>query len=203
MINIKRLILSLHMSPKADTRYILKTSLLFCGISTTFSLVGLLLPDNGPLPSPIGGFNIHEIVGHILWGLLAGASFLGIRYVIITGLFAVLIDSDHLIALIPVNAIPRMSHSIVFSAIAVTVLMTLTGRKDYKLGAAAVSGILAHISFDTFAGYGGRFPLFTPFYNHSITFPNTDWIYFEIGAAVVTSIITILAARNRKIKVPN
>src|SRR5579863_3079186 len=155
----------------------------------------MFLPEKGHLPNPSNGLNIHEIGGHLIWGLVAGAAFLSIRYVIITGLFAVLIDSDHLLALLHVDALSRMSHSIAFGAIAVVVLMTLFGRKDYRLGAAAFAGVLSHLSFDTFAGNDGKFPLFTPFYNHQIIFENIDWIYFEVAAVVIIGIVTLLVRR--------
>ncbi|MGI0087140.1 MAG: metal-dependent hydrolase [Nitrosotalea sp.] len=180
---------------KKDAGFIIKTALLFCALSATFSLVGLFLPEKGPLSNPSGGLNLHEIGGHILWGLVAGSVFLSARYVIMTGLFAVLIDSDHLIALLHVDALQRMSHSIAFGAIAVIVLMVLFGRKDYRLGAAAFAGVLAHLSFDTFAGNDGKFPLLAPFYSHQIIFPNIDWIYFEVAAVAVVGFVTILTAR--------
>ncbi|NHI04039.1 hypothetical protein DYY67_1414 [Candidatus Nitrosotalea sp. TS] len=180
---------------KKDVVFIVKTVLVFCALSAAFSLVGMLLPEKGPLSNPSGGLNIHEIGGHILWGLVAGAAFLSARYAIITGLFAVLIDSDHLIALLHVDALTRMSHSFAFGAIAVVVLMTVFGRKDYRLGAAAFAGVLSHLSFDTFAGSDGRFPMFTPFYNHQIIFQNIDWIYFEVTAVVIIGIVTLLVRR--------
>jgi len=180
---------------KSDTRYIIKTVLVFCALSAAFSFVGMILPEKGPLPNPSGGLNIHEIGGHLIWGLVAGAAFLSARYAIITGLFAVLIDSDHLIALLHVDALSRMSHSIAFGILAVVILMALFGRKDYKLGAAAFAGVLSHLAFDTFAGSDGRFPLFVPFYNHQIIFQNIDWIYFEIAAIVLVGIVTILTKR--------
>lgn len=185
----------MSQSLKKETSFVIKTVLVFCALSAAFSFVGMLLPEKGPLPNPSGGLNIREIGGHLIWGLVAGAAFLSLRYVIITGLFAVLIDSDHLIALLHVDALSRMSHSIAFGALAVVVLMISFGRKDYKLGAAAFAGVLSHLSFDTFAGSDGRFPLFVPFYNHQIIFQNIDWIYFEIAAIVLVGIITILTAR--------
>ncbi|MDE1764325.1 MAG: hypothetical protein KGH88_08800 [Thaumarchaeota archaeon] len=187
---------------KKDVVFIVKTVLVFCALSAAFSLVGMLLPEKGPLSNPNGGLNIHEIGGHILWGLVAGAAFLSARYAIITGLFAVLIDSDHLIALLHVDALTRMSHSFAFGAIAVVVLMTVFGRNDYRLGAAAFAGVLSHLSFDTFAGNDGRFPLFTPFYNHQIIFQNIDWIYFEVTAVVIIGIVT-LVVRRKEIQVQN
>lgn len=185
----------MSQSLKKETSFVIKTVLLFCALSAAFSFVGMLLPEKGPLPNPSGGLNIREIGGHLIWGLVAGAAFLSARYVIITGLFAVLIDSDHLIALLHVDALSRMSHSIAFGVLAVVVLMALFGRKDYKLGAAAFAGVLSHLSFDTFAGSDGRFPLFVPFYNHQIIFQNIDWIYFEIAAIVLVGIVTILTKR--------
>ncbi len=192
----------MYQSLKKDTGFVIKTAILFCALSAAFSFVGMLLPEKGPLQNPSGGLNMHEISGHILWGLVAGAAFLSLRYVIITGLFAVLIDSDHLIALLHVDALSRMSHSLAFGAIAVVVLMALFGRKDYRLGAAAFAGILSHLSFDTFAGNDGKFPLFTPLYNRPIIFPNQDWIYFEVAAVVIVGIVTILA-RRKEMQVQN
>ncbi|HJT09682.1 MAG TPA: metal-dependent hydrolase [Candidatus Nitrosotalea sp.] len=185
---------------KKDAVYVIKTALVFCALSAAFSFVGVLLPEKGPLANPSGGLNLHEILGHILWGLVAGAVFLSARYAIATGLFAVLIDSDHLIALLHVNALARMSHSLAFSAIAVVILMISFGRKDYRLGAAAFAGVLSHLSFDTFAGDDGKFPLFVPFYNHDIIFPNIDWIYFEIAAVAVAGIVTLILSRQKKIE---
>lgn len=178
-----------------DAAIVVKTSLVFCALSAAFSLAGLFLPERGLLPNPSGGLNLHEISGHMLWGLVAGSVFLSARYAIMTGLFAVLIDSDHLIALLHVNAMERMSHSIAFGIIAVIVLMALFGRRDYRLGAAAFAGVLSHLSFDTFAGNDGKFPLFTPFYNHQIIFPNIDWIYLEVAAVAVAGFVAVLMAK--------
>lgn len=182
-------------SLKKETSFVIKTVLVFCALSAAFSFVGMFLPEKGPLANPSGGLNIREISGHLFWGLVAGVAFLSARYVIITGLFAVLIDSDHLIALLHVDALSRMSHSIAFGILAVVILMALFGKKDYKLGAAAFAAVLSHLSFDTFAGNDGKFPLFVPFYNHQIIFQNIDWIYFEIAAIVLVGIIAILTAR--------
>ncbi|TSA16532.1 MAG: hypothetical protein D4R72_06625, partial [Nitrosopumilales archaeon] len=104
------------------------------------------------------------------------------------------------IAFTHLDALSRMSHSIAFGIVAVIILMILFGKKDYLLGASVVAGMLAHLSFDIFAGDDGKFPLFTPFYNHQISFPNADWIYFEIVAVAVIGITTMLV-RKRSLKV--
>ena len=185
---------------KAETRYIVKTALLFCVLSAAFSFAGMLLPEKILLHSPVGGLSIREVGGHLLWGLAAGAVFLSARYVILTGFFAVLIDSDHAIGLFHVEALQRMSHSILFGIIATIILMISFGKRDARLGAAVFAGILSHLSFDTFLGDDGKFPLFVPFYSHDIIFPNIDWIYFEVAAVAVAGIVTILASRQKKIK---
>ncbi|MDE1828688.1 MAG: hypothetical protein KGI25_00030 [Thaumarchaeota archaeon] len=183
---------------KKEARYIIKTALVFCALSAAFSLVGMVLPEKVLLHNPTGGLSLHEIAGHMLWGLVAGTVFLSARYVIITGLFAVLIDSDHIIGLFHVEALERMSHSIAFGTIAVIVLMISFGRKDYRLGAAAFAGVLSHLSFDAFDG-DSKFPLFVPFYNHQIIFPTIDWILFEIAAVAVAGTVTILATRRPRV----
>jgi len=167
----------------------------YCVLSVGFSFLGIFLAEKGPLESPVVGLNLHEISGHVLWGLVVGAVTLSIRYTMLTGLFAILIDSDHLIAFTHLDALSRMSHSIAFGIVAVIILMILFGKKDYLLGASVVAGMLAHLSFDIFAGDDGKFPLFTPFYNHQISFPNADWIYFEIVAVAVIGITTIIARK--------
>ena len=174
---------------------IVKIAGLYCILSAAFSLVGIFLPEKGHLENPTPGLNLHEISGHILWGLVAGAATLSFRYTILAALFALLIDSDHLIALTHVDALSRISHSIAFGIISISVLMFLFGKKDYKLGAAIIAGLLSHISFDIFSGEDGKFPLYTPFYNHQISFPNQDWIYFEIAAVIIVVIITMITKK--------
>jgi hypothetical protein len=179
---------------KMETRYIVKTSLLYCGLSAAFSLVGIFIAQKGPLENPIGSLTINEVVGHFLWGLIVGAVTLSLRYTIIAGVFAVLIDSDHLIAFTHIDALFRMSHSISFGIISLVVLMILTRTKDWRLGAIAFAAVLSHVSFDIFAG-DPRFPIFAPFYNSQISFSHIDWLYFEVAAIVIVGVVSILARR--------
>lgn len=183
---------------KKDIWNIIKIAGFYCIISASFSLIGLLVPERGPLENPSPGLNLHEISGHILWGMIAGTATLSFRYTILTGLFALLIDSDHLVALTNLDALSRMSHSFAFGIISVVVLMVLFGKRDYKLGIAAIAGLLSHISFDMFSGDDSKFPLYAPFYNHQISFPSADWIYFEIAAVVVVILVTIFAKRKQR-----
>jgi hypothetical protein len=183
--------------PSHYISFIIKTILVFCALSSAFSLVGLLLPEKGPLSNPVGDLTIHEIAGHFVWGLVFGAVTLSLRYTILAGFFAVLIDSDHLIGLTHLDALGRMSHSISFGIIACMVLMVSFGKKDWKLGAIAFSAVLSHVSFDIFDG-DPKFPIFAPFYNHPISFTHIDWLYFEIAAIIIVGIVTVLAKKTSK-----
>lgn len=176
--------------------FITKASILFCLLSACFSFIGILLAEKGPQSNPLMALSVQEVTGHLAWGLIAGAVTLSLRYIILNGLFAILIDSDHLVALTHVDAISRMSHSIAFGTIAAVILI-LVFRKNYLLGAIAFSGMLAHLSYDTFAGEDGMFPIFAPFYNHQILFPHTDWLYFEISAIILVGIVTILVKKEK------
>lgn len=178
---------------------IIKIGVLYSILSAGFSFAGIFFAEKGPLENPTGGLTLHEISGHVLWGLVAGAASLSLRYTILTGLFAVLIDSDHLIALTHLDALSRMSHSISFGIISVIVLLILFGKRDYRLGVAVIAGLLSHISFDIFSEEDGKFPIFTPFYNHQISFPNADWIYFEIAAVVIIGIVMLIQTKTHSI----
>lgn len=187
---------------RTDLTFIVKTSILFCALSAAFSFAGIFLAEKGqgPLGIPISAFSIQEIGGHFLWGCVVGAAALSLRYIVIAGAFAVLIDSDHLIGLIPLGAIPRMSHSIVFGVIALVVLVLLFGKKDWRLGTIAFTAVLSHISFDIFAG-DPWFPFLAPFYNNRLTFTSTDWIYFEVAAVAIVGVVTIVARKKESKKV--
>lgn len=183
---------------KKETRFILKTSLLFCILSAAFSFIGIFLAEKGALGNPVGGITPHEIIGHALWGLVFGLVTLSLRYTLIAGAFAVLIDSDHLIALTYIDALGRLSHSISFGVLAFLILV-LVGKKDWKLGAIAFAAVLSHISFDIFAG-DPKFPILAPFYNHQISFANIDWLYFELAAIVIVGIATLVQARHKNLQ---
>lgn len=179
---------------KKDIKYIIKTALVYCALSATFSLIGLFLAEKGPLPNPIGSLSIQEITGHFLWGIIIGLVTLSVRYILIAGLFAVLIDSDHLIGLTHFDALGRISHSISFGIVSLVVLTILFGKKDWRLATIAFAAVLSHISFDIFDG-DSKFPIFSPFYNHMISFTHTDWLYFEIAAVIMVGVVLLIQKR--------
>lgn len=202
MIKIQKAMSRILKKSPLVTSFIIKAALAYCILSMAFSFTGVFLSaaEKGPVPNPLGSLTAKEVIGHVAWGLVAGAATLSLRYTILAGLFAALIDSDHIIGFTRLDALVRMSHSISFGIISVIVLMVLFGKRDYRLGAIAFGGMLSHISFDTFADYDGKFPILTPFYNHQISFAHIDWIYFEIAAVLIVGIATIFT-RNKELKI--
>jgi hypothetical protein len=129
-----------------------------------------------------------------LWGAAAGAASLGLRYLLVGGSFAIVLDSDHLIQLLGIEAMARMGHSVPFAIISAIGMMLIFGKKNYILGAVAFAGVLSHISFDTFTN-GSGFPLFTPFLNQALFFHSADWVFFELAAIVLVGLISIQMKR--------
>lgn len=180
---------------RPDLTFVIKTSLLYCTLAFGFSIVGIFLPDRVYQVNPLHSFTAEEILGHISWGLLAGAVTIRLRYILLAGFFAVLVDSDHLIGLLHVETVSRMSHSVGFGIISAIVIMSFFGKRDYLLGATAIGGLLAHLSFDAFRGNDSKFPIFAPLYNSMISFPHADWIFLEIAAVAVIGLTSLLVIR--------
>ena len=148
---------------KIDITYIIRTSFLYGVLAASFSLIGILLLERQFLDDPItGGLDIVHIGGHVVWGLMAGAASLRLRYFILAGSLAIMIDSDHFIQLLNIEAIGRMGHSVPFAFFSAVIMMLVFGKKDYLLGGVVFSTMLAHIAFDTYTG-SGNFPSLLPF----------------------------------------
>jgi hypothetical protein len=183
---------------RKDILFIVGVSLVYCSLSAGFSLVSTILPDKTVLPNPLehAGFSISlkEIIGHFIFGAVAGIVTLRLKYIILGGLLAVLIDSDHLVGLLHMEGIPKMSHSITFSILSMIFVMLVFHKKDYRLGAIVATTVLTHISYDIFDG-GYKFPFLTPFFNKTIQFASIDWIFFEIAAIVIVGIISLIVTR--------
>lgn len=187
---------------KESVIFVVGVSLVYCALSAGFSLVSTVLPDRMIVLNPIehGSLSIKEIAGHFIWGAVAGIVTLKFRYILVSGLLAVLIDSDHLVGLLHVEGIPRMSHSITFAILATIVLLLVFSRKDYRLAAITATSVLTHISYDRFDGEYG-FPVFAPFVNKLINLPRTDWLVFEIAAICIVGIVSFIVTRKESEKI--
>ena len=198
-----------HMEISKQIKFFIKACAIFSILSFGFSLTGFLFPDESHIignPIIVSNLSLEHIFGHILFGMIAGAISLSLRYVFLTGAFAILLDADHLLQFLNIEMIGRMSHSIPFGIIIAVIMIYIFGKKDYRLAAISFSAIISHIAFDTwfvgqiYPGSSGGFPLFSPFTVEIIKFQGLDWLYLEILAIVIVGIIAIL---NRKISIKN
>jgi hypothetical protein len=187
----------------SSIKFIGKTSVIYGGIAIGFSLVGLILPDAFLVGNPleVSGATPEHIVGHIMWGLIAGIASFSFRYAILSGLFPIILDFDHLIQFFGIEMIPRMAHSITFGIVVVIIIMILFGRKDLRLIAISIAAVFSHMSFDIFLGGTTEFPIFTPFVSKNLTFSGTDWVFFEVLSIGIIFVASIIYFKKQKIKI--
>lgn len=170
---------------------LIKTNFVFGTTAFSFSLIGIFLSSATVYASPLDSVSFEHVFGHILWGLVAGVASFSLRYFLVTGMFAVILDSDHLVHFIFSDVVARMGHSIPFAIISVIVLIVMFGKKNYLLGACGFAAVFSHMSFDTFLG-SGNFPIFVPFSEEFTNFSGYDWIYLQVIAISVIFLAKIL-----------
>mgnify|MGYP003323954082 CR=1 FL=1 len=197
----------LHVKLSEQIKFFIKSCAIFSILSFCFSLTGFLFPDDSYIignPLVVSNPTPEHILGHILFGMIAGAISLSLKYVFMTGAFALLLDADHLLQFFNVEMISRMVHSLPFAIIIAVIMLYVFGKKDYRLAAISFSAIISHIAYDVFLagqiypGSTSGFPLFSPFTVEIIKFQGLDWLYLEILAIAIVGIIAIL---DRKISI--
>ena len=197
---------------KDHIKFILKNSIIFAAISFGFSIIGGLFPDSEHTfvignPFVVSGITIEHVIGHIFWGAIIGLGTLSIRYIVIGGSFAILLDADHLLQFLDIEMVSRMSHSIPFAVIASIVFFIILRGKDLRICAIAFAAVLSHIAFDIFLadvalGSYTKFPLFSPFNFEAIKFQGLDWLGIEIIGVVIVAIVSYLVKR-KEIRLKN
>ena len=199
----------LHVKISGQIKFVIKSCAIFSILSFGFSLTGFLFPDDSSIigdPLIVSNPSLEHILGHVFFGMIAGALSLRLKYVFLIGAFALLLDADHLLQFFNVEMISRMVHSVPFAIIIAVIMLYVFGKKDYRLAAISFSAIISHIAFDVwfvgqiYPGSTGGFPLFSPFTVEIIRFQGLDWLYLEILAIVIVGIIAIL---HRKISIKN
>ena len=183
--------------------FITKTLGVYGSIAFGFSLLGIILPDGFLVGNPleVSGITPEHIIGHVMWGLVAGIASFSFRYAVLSGLFPIILDFDHWIQFFGIEMIPRMAHSITFGFIAIGIMMILFGRKDLRLGAIAIAAVFSHMSFDIFLEGTTEFPVFVPFISQSVTFSGLDWVFFGVLSIAIIFVASIIVLRKQKIKV--
>jgi len=200
----------LHVKLSGQIKFFIKSCVIFSILSFGFSLTGSAFhaDDSSIIGSPliVSNPSLEHIFGHILFGMIAGAISLSLRYVFLSGALALLLDADHLLQFFNVEMISRSVHSFPFAIIIAVIMLYVFGKKDYRLAAISFSAIISHIAFDTwlagqiYPGSTSGFPLLSPFTVEIFRFQGLDWLYLEILAIIIVGIIAIL---DRKISIKN
>jgi hypothetical protein len=160
-------------------------SLLFGVSSLSWSLLGLLFPALGHYRAVYSTALLAEVGGHFLFGLAAGAATGRLAPSLLTGLEAVLIDSDHIVAAAGFSIDARLSHSLFF-ILPASLLIAWAGRRAFSLNsygiiAITLASFLTHLAFDIASG-DGSFPLFFPLGIGFYDLPYLTWPILEVGA---------------------
>ena len=193
----------LKITVLSNISFILKTSVAYGVLAFSFSMIGLILPDSFVVGNPleVSGISFEHVFGHIMWGLIAGIASFSFRYAILSGLFPIILDFDHLLQFFEVEMIPRMAHSFTFGLIAMVVMMIIFGRKDLRLAAISIAAVFSHLSFDIFLVGGTEFPVFAPFTSDFITFTESYWILFQFISIAIIFVASIIFFKKQKIKI--
>ena len=197
---------------KDHIKFILKNSIIFASISFGFSIIGGLFPSSEHTfvignPLVVSSVTYEHVIGHIFWGAVIGLGTLSIRYIILGGSFAILLDADHLLQFLDIELVSRMSHSIPFAVVATIVFFIIIRGKDLRLCAVAFAAVLSHIAFDVFLadvafGTSTKFPLFSPFILETVKFQGLDWLGIEIIGVLIVVVVSYLFKR-KEIRLKN
>jgi hypothetical protein len=176
-------------------RKIIALALFYAGLSLAYSLMGFIQPSaSGPAeytPSRL----LVEISGHFIFGLLASLPLLDLQLSLLTGALAVLIDSDHILATLGFAVTGRPDHSILYAIVSLVALVYVAKKLGLdnstliKIAFIAPITLLAHISYDVFAGPGPGFPLLVPFDFSVYLLP----YYFSYVLEIAASLLSIVA----------
>ena len=186
-------------------KFILKNSIIFALVSFSFSVIGGMFPDSEHTfvignPLVVSGITIEHVMGHIFWGAVIGLATLSIRYIVIGGSFAILLDADHLLQFLDIELVSRMSHSLPFAVIVGIVFFFVLRGRDLRISAVAFSAVLSHLAFDIFLAdvalnSSTTFPLFSPFILERIEFGGLDWLGIQIIGVSVVAVVSYLSKR--------
>ena len=176
---------------------------MYGALAFLFSTISLILPDTHIVGNPlvVSGVTPEHIVGHIMWGLVAGIATFSIRYAMLSGVLPIILDFDHWLQFLDIEMIPRMAHSIPFGIIAFVILFVLFGKKDLRIPAVALGAVFSHISFDVFLGGTSKFPLLVPFTTNTFTLGGVEWVYLEALSIGIIFVLSAIQLRKQKINV--
>ena len=186
------------MNASPSIYFIAKAALVYGGIALAFSMLSTVLPDAYVVGNPLeaSATTPEHVIGHIIWGLIPGLAFLSLRYIILAGLFPIILDADHLLQFLEIEMIPRMAHSLPFILITIVVMVLLFGKNDLRLIAVSIAAVFCHMSFDTILNGSTEFPVLAPFTSQFFTFSGIDWIIFQVIAVAIIITASVIVKIN-------
>ncbi len=192
---------------RENIKFILKNSIIFGLVSFAFSAIGGMFPESEHTfvignPLVVSGITVEHVMGHIFWGAVIGLATLSIRYIVLGGSFAILLDSDHLLQFLDIELVSRMSHSIPFAVVVTIVFFIVLRGRDLRICAIAFSAVLSHLAFDIFLADVAfntttTFPLYSPFILERTEFGGLDWLGIQIIGVSIVAIVSYLIKRKR------
>jgi len=187
--------IDLNVSP--SIYFIVKAASVYGCIAFAFSMLGTVLSDAFMVGNPLyhSTTTPEHIIGHIVWGLIPGLAFLSLRYIILAGLFPIILDADHLLQFLEIEMVPRMAHSLPFILIAIVVMVLLFGKNDLRLIAVSAAAVFSHMSFDIILGGSTVFPVLAPFSSEFFWFSGIDWIIFQVIAAAIILTASVIVKK--------
>ena len=174
-------------------------SIIFAASSFLFSLLSKGRAPVGVPPNIVPYFlsGLIDWAGHAVMGALAALPTRNKFAIAGCAIFAVLIDVDHIGALVGLQTEPRASHSLAFGVIAFVVVFWLArkgmfGRqlKPLVVASMALASVGSHLAWDSIQGAGG-FPLWLPFSSNIVFMTPFVGILVEIGAAALMWLVTM------------
>jgi hypothetical protein len=170
-------------------------TLVYVALTFGTSFLGFLAPEP---PVALRQYTpislLEELGGHFLFGAIAALPFFDLDLIFLTGIFAVAIDTDHILYAMGFYVSETPDHSFFYAILSGLILLYVARRmklgkeREIKFAFLGPVVVLSHISYDIFASYaffierGYSFPLFDPFSFSKIPFSFNYWLLFEISA---------------------
>lgn len=168
-------------------------AIFYATLSVAYSFLGFLhyQPGSHYHEYTLGKFVI-EVIGHFVFGFVAGLALMDIYLALLTGSLAVLIDGDHLLSALNLQVSGRPDHSLFYILVSgafifyVGTKLRLEKRLVTKLVFVAPVVLLAHLSYDVFAASGTTFQILIPFSYQEYYFPYYTWLILEAAAVLIS-----------------
>ena len=157
-----------------------------------WSLLGLLSPTT---PLHYKEYSISllaiEVGGHLSFGFLAGVFTFDPVLALVCAGESLVIDADHLLSALNLPVLPRLAHSVffaLFTGVIISYALRREKRPDFRFLLVTLGGVFSHLGYDVLAG-SGQFPILSPFYLGSFSFPYLSWIVLEAGACLANLVV--------------